>query len=145
MIDVNSTPYETSIGVPSVQDYRMLRTSAGLLDKEPEAAAIGLDNTWHGVVVTHAGQPVGMGRIVGDGGCHLQLVDICVLPEHQGGGLGHLIMQALSDELDRRAPASAWVSLIADGDAHHLYRKFGFADTAPDGIGMYRTPRPAID
>jgi GNAT superfamily N-acetyltransferase len=137
---MNSKSYEVSAGVPSVQDYRMLRTRAGLLDKDPEAAAIGLANTWHGVVVTHAGQPVGMGRIVGDGGCHLQLVDICVLPEHQGQGLGRLIMQALSDELDRRAPASAWISLIADGNAHHLYRKFGFADTAPDGIGMYRVP-----
>lgn len=142
---VSTEPYAVSDGVPSVQDYRMLRTGAGLLDKDPEAAAIGLGNTWHGVLVTRAGRPVGMGRIVGDGGCHLQLVDICVLPAHQGRGLGRRIMQALCDALDRRAPACAWVSLIADGDAHHLYRKFGFADTAPDGIGMYRLPRPATD
>jgi hypothetical protein len=25
---------------------------------------------------------------------------------------------------------------IADGEAHHLYRKFGFTDTAPESIGM---------
>ena len=49
-------------------------------------------------------------------------------------------MQALVDELDRRAPSSAYISLIADGDAHHLYRKFGFIDTAPGSIGMYRVP-----
>lgn len=137
--------YQTQFGVPTVRDYRMLRTRAGLLDKEPEAAAIGLANSWHSVVVTQAGRPVGMGRIVGDGACHLQIVDVCVLPEHQGRGLGRLIMQALCDELDDRAPASAWISLIADGDAHHLYRRFGFVDTAPDGIGMYRAPRPAVD
>jgi transposase-like protein len=40
-IDGDSAPYKLSNGVPSVRDYRMLRTSADLLDEEPEAAAAG--------------------------------------------------------------------------------------------------------
>lgn len=80
-----------------------------------------------------------MGRIVGDGGTAFQIVDICVCPAHQGRGLGKRIMAALTEELERRAPATAYVSLIADGPARFLYEKFGFVDTARhDSIGMYR-------
>ncbi|MDX2704910.1 GNAT family N-acetyltransferase [Streptomyces sp. PA03-6a] len=132
-------PYELRPGVPSVEVFRRLRTEAGLSDKAPEAVALALPNTWYGVLVHHQGQPIGMGRIIGDGGTAFQIVDICVHPGHQGRGLGRRIMAALTDELERRAPATAYVSLIADGPAHHLYEKFGFADTAThDSIGMYR-------
>ncbi|MEV5983250.1 GNAT family N-acetyltransferase [Streptomyces sp. NPDC052114] len=137
-----SDSYDLRTGVPSVEDYRRLRTDAGLSDKDPAAAAIALPNTWHGVVLHHEGTPIGMGRIIGDGGTAFQVVDICVHPDHQGRGLGRHIMAALTEELERRAPATAYVSLIADGPARFLYEKFGFADTAAHGsIGMYRFMR----
>ncbi|MEU7161774.1 GNAT family N-acetyltransferase [Streptomyces chrestomyceticus] len=146
--------YEVRPGVPSADTYRRLRRATGLGDKSAEGAAIGLPNTWYGVTV-HASpgpadaatadgaDPVGMGRIIGDGGCFFQIVDICVLPQHQGHGLGKRIMAALTAELERRAPAGAYVSLIADGDARHLYAKFGFTETAPASVGMAFMPRPA--
>jgi ribosomal protein S18 acetylase RimI-like enzyme len=131
--------YILRIGVPSADTYRHLRSATGLGAKTAQSAEAGLPNTWHGVVVLHEEQPVGMGRVIGDGGCFFQVVDICVLPEHQGQGLGRRIMGELVAELDRRAPASAYVSLIADGDAQYLYEKFGFKHTAPASVGMYRT------
>ncbi|MEU5894619.1 MULTISPECIES: GNAT family N-acetyltransferase [Streptomyces] len=138
--DPYGDPYELRAEVPSVETFRRLRTDAGLSDKAPEAVALALPNTWHGVVLHHEGEPIGMGRIIGDGGTAFQLVDICVHPAHQGRGLGRRIMAALTEELERRAPATAYVSLIADGPARHLYEKFGFADTAThDSIGMYRS------
>ncbi|MBD0422063.1 GNAT family N-acetyltransferase [Streptomyces sp. NPDC052309] len=131
--------YELRAGVPSVEVFRRLRTDAGLSDKAPEAVAPALLNTWYGVVLHHEGEPIGMGRIIGDGGTAFQIVDICVHPAHQGRGLGTRIMAALTGELERRAPATAYVSLIADGPARFLYQKFGFADTAAhDSIGMFR-------
>ncbi|GGZ14498.1 AttT protein [Streptomyces inusitatus] len=130
--------YEVRAGVPSVETYRRLRGATGLTVWPLAAAEAGLPNTWHGVLVHHGGETVGMGRIVGDGGCFFQIVDICVLPEHQGQGLGKLIMAELVGELERRAPAGAYVSLIADGDARHLYAKFGFTETAPASVGMAR-------
>ncbi|MER6677154.1 GNAT family N-acetyltransferase [Streptomyces sp. NPDC000983] len=129
--------------MPSVEVYRRLRTDAGLSDKDPEAVALALPNTWHGVVLSHAGRPVGMGRVIGDGGTAFQIVDICVHPAHQGRGLGGRIMAALTGELERRAPATAYVSLIADGPARFLYEKYGFTDTAAhDSVGMYRVMGP---
>ncbi|MFI1103881.1 GNAT family N-acetyltransferase [Streptomyces melanogenes] len=139
MTDIND-PYQLRVGVPSVEVFRRLRLDAGLSDKAPEAVALALPNTWYGVVLYYEDEPIGMGRIIGDGGTAFQVVDMCVHPAHQGRGLGKRIMAALTGELERRAPATAYVSLIADGPARFLYEQFGFADTAEhDSIGMYRS------
>ncbi|MER6917261.1 GNAT family N-acetyltransferase [Streptomyces sp. NPDC000594] len=148
-MNVAHGPYLIESGVPSVEVFRRLRTDAGLSDKHPDAVALALPNTWYGVVLRHGDEPIGMGRVIGDGGTAFQIVDICVHPAHQGRGLGRRIMAALMDELRRRAPATAYVSLIADGEARYLYEKFGFAETTRhNSIGMYWTadaPAPADD
>ncbi|MFI9332047.1 GNAT family N-acetyltransferase [Kitasatospora sp. NPDC052868] len=133
-----SNPYELRSGVPDVDTFRRLRTGAGMSDRPAAAVAAGLPNTWYGVTVHHEGRTVGMGRVVGDGGSVFQIVDVCVLPEHQGRGLGRRIMARLTAELESRAPAGAYVSLIADGPAHHLYAQYGFTPTAPRSAGMHR-------
>lgn len=130
--------YAVEARPPGVKDYRRIRLAAGLQDRTPEAAERGLAGTCFGVSVLHEGEVVGMGRIIGDGGCFFQVVDIAVVPEHQGNGLGKLIMTELMAYLEAQAPPSAYVSLIADGEAHRLYRQYGFQMTAPESVGMYR-------
>jgi ribosomal protein S18 acetylase RimI-like enzyme len=130
------TDYELISGTPGVDDYRRLRKVVGLSEKSQAAAEAGLPNTWFAVTVRHEGAIVGMGRVIGDGGTAFQIVDIAVEPEHQGKGLGKRIVAALVDHLRANAPASAYVSLIADGDAQYLYAKYGFAPVMPDSIGM---------
>jgi ribosomal protein S18 acetylase RimI-like enzyme len=128
--------YQLIPGIPSVADYRRLRAVTGLSPKTQEAAEAGLPNSWFAVTVRCAGRTVGMGRVIGDGGTAFQITDIAVEPEHQGKGLGKQIMAALMAHLYANAPASAYVSLIADGDAKHLYAQFGFAPVMPASIGM---------
>jgi ribosomal protein S18 acetylase RimI-like enzyme len=130
---------------PAVVDYMRLRAAAGMSARSVEGAEIGLPNSWFGVTIRHEGRAVGMGRVIGDGGTAFQIVDIVVEPDHQKRGLGKRIMTALMEQLTTRAPANAYVSLIADGDAQFLYAKYGFAPTAPESIGMYWRvpPRPA--
>lgn len=101
-----------------------------------EAATRGLVNTLFAVQILFDDEPVGMGRVIGDGGCFFQVVDIAVLPAHQGKGLGKAIMRAIVDWLDLQVPPSGYVSLIADGKANLLYAGFGFVPTAPKSIGM---------
>lgn len=127
--------YTLSLTIPTVEDYCRLRLVAGLSPRSEAAARAGLPNSSVAVVVSHDGRAVGMGRVTGDG-LNYQVVDIAVEPAHQGRGLGKRIMAALMDELARTAPAEAYVSLIADGDAHRLYAQFGFAPVAPASIGM---------
>ncbi len=127
--------YTVTVETPGVEDYCRLRRVAGLTPRSEKAAAAGLPNTVTGVVVRHGIEVVGMGRVMGDGLCY-QVVDIAVEPAHQGRGLGKAIMSALMKELRQIAPAEAYVSLIADGDAKHLYAQYGFEPTAPASIGM---------
>jgi GNAT superfamily N-acetyltransferase len=77
-----------------------------------------------------------MGRVIGDGGTAFQIVDIAVLPSHQGKGLGKLILREISDYLAGTVPETGYVSLIAEGPAKDLYAQFGFAPTAPASISM---------
>ena len=123
-------------GVPTPEDYLALRAAGGLSAFSDAAAREGLGGTLHGVLAEIDGEIVGMGRIIGDGGCFFQIIDIVVHPSYQGFGLGKAIMSALMDWLSESAPDGAYVSLIADRPADMLYAKFGFRETAPASIGM---------
>ena len=72
----------------------------------------------------------------------LPSVDIAVDPAHQGRGLGKAVMAALVEHLRATVPAEAYISLIADGEAHRLYAQYGFQPTAPASIGMALFLRP---
>ncbi|AVF04992.1 MULTISPECIES: GNAT family N-acetyltransferase [Devosia] len=128
--------YELIPTTPDVDDYLRLRIAAGLSAKTREQAEIGLPNSWYGVTVLLDGSAVGMGRVIGDGGTAFQIVDIALEPAHHGKGLGKAIMAALMARLKAEAPEGAYVSLIADGDAKHLYAKYGFEPVMPASIGM---------
>jgi ribosomal protein S18 acetylase RimI-like enzyme len=134
-MDMIGNGYTATVRIPPVEDYLRLRRSAGLSPRSAAAAEAGLPHTVVGVVVTHDGRAVGMGRVHGDG-LFYQVVDIAVEPEHQGKGIGKMIMTCLMRELRGIAPAEAYVSLIADGGANALYARFGFEPTAPASVGM---------
>ena len=121
---------------PSVAEYRMLREASGLSPKSHEAAVAGLAGGLFAVTLRDGDMAIGMGRIIGDGGCHYQIVDIAVLPDYQGQGWGAAIMQRLMEWIGANVPDTGYISLIADGDAKHLYAKYGFQETAPASIGM---------
>ena len=129
--------YQLIERLPTIEEYRELRRLSGLSGKSQEAAARGLPNTIHAVVIQHAGETIGMGRVIGDGGTAYQVTDIAVLEAHRGRGLGKQIVAALVDWLKANAPPTAYVSLIADGPAKGLYAQYGFAETAPESVGMY--------
>lgn len=131
--------------IRSVETYRALRSGSGLSEKSIEAAEHGLPRTLFAVQVLDGDHPVGMGRVVGDGGCFYQVVDIAVLKEQQGKGIGKMIMSEIVKYLEANVPESGYVSLIADGQAQNLYAQFGFVHTAPASVGMAfkRRPTPA--
>jgi len=121
---------------PGVEDYRRLRVEAGLSAKTAEAATRGLANTLYGVSLLRDGAIVGMGRIIGDNGTVFTVVDIAIVPALQGRGLGRRVLVALDAWLQANVPESAYVTLVADGDAKYLYAKFGFAESAPFAVNM---------
>lgn len=133
---MNTAPVELVERFPGAEDYCRLRAEAGMATRTVEAARRGLANTLYGVSLLRDGEVVGMGRVIGDGGCFFIVVDIAVTPACQGRGLGKRIMGALDAWLRVNAPPSAVVSLVADGDAKHLYAKYGFVETTPHSVNM---------
>lgn len=136
---MNVDKYSVNFGELDPHTYIHLRTACGLSTKTLEAAQIGLANSMCLVVVLdmdHNKQPVGMGRIIGDGGCHCQIVDICILPAHQKLGLGKRIMEKLKEYIDNILPSSCYISLVADGEAYKLYAQYGFEEVWPISRGM---------
>lgn len=121
---------------PEPETYCRMRVDAGLSPKTLQAARRGLANTLYGVSLVQAGQVVGMGRIIGDNGTVFTVVDIAVAPALQGRGLGKRILASLDAWLQANVPESAYVTLVADGDARYLYAKFGFAESAPYAVNM---------
>lgn len=128
--------YAITHEIPGCEEYIALRAAAGLSPKTVEAARRGLPGSLFAVSVRSGARLVGMARVVGDGGCNYEVVDVAVHPDHQRRGLGSSLMEAVMTWLRATAPPSAYVSLIADHGAPALYRKFGFEFTAPDSVGM---------
>ncbi|MBB4844855.1 ribosomal protein S18 acetylase RimI-like enzyme [Paucibacter oligotrophus] len=131
-----NSAYRSIHQTPDIATYQALRQQAGLSPKSHEAAAMGLPNSLFSVQILQGETPVGMGRVIGDGGCFFQVVDIAVLPAHQGQGLGKRIMAEIMSYLREAVPPSGYVSLIADGQAKELYTQYGFKETAPRSVGM---------
>lgn len=127
---------------PPLDDYRRLRAESGLSPVTAEQAAGALANSWAFCHVRDpgSGEVVAMGRVLGDGGWYFHLADMATLPAHQGRGLGRRVLTWLLAEIDERAPANPYVTLMADGPGRPLYRSMGFVETAPHSLGM-RLPR----
>lgn len=88
------------------------------------------------VVPEETGTTVGMGRVLGDGGWCLHVVDMAVLPQHQRSGVGDAVLTALLQSIRREAPPGALVNLLADPPGRRLYERHGFRLTAPASEGM---------
>ncbi|MEM9705999.1 MAG: GNAT family N-acetyltransferase [Pseudomonadota bacterium] len=135
--DTLPEPYRLLPIGPTPDEYLMLRRIGGLGPFSKAAAEVGARGHLYAVTLFHGQETIGMGRIIGDGGCFYQIVDIVVSPDHQGKGLGKAIMRALMTFMETQ-PATAYVSLIADLPADKLYEQFGFEPTTPKSIGMAR-------
>ncbi len=127
------TGYRLVERTPSVDEYNGVRAAAGLGERDPGAAEVGLPNTLFGVCV-ESGDLVGIGRIIGDGGFFFQVVD--VVPEHQRQGLGKMVMDALMAWLRHSAPTGAYVQLVTETGTTRFYEKYGFRVRAPERSGM---------
>jgi ribosomal protein S18 acetylase RimI-like enzyme len=134
---MNTRKYDQRNELPEVDEYCALRAACDLPPRTTAAASKGLPNSIFATTIRDQGRLIAMGRLIGDGGCNLEVVDIAVHPEYQKRGLGGFIMSEIMSYISENAPVSAFVSLIADHHSPALYSKFGFKPTAPDSIGMF--------
>jgi GNAT superfamily N-acetyltransferase len=113
--------------LPTVIEYLSLRDSVNFSPRSVEAAAKGLPGSLYSVTARKDGRAVGMARIV---------VDVIVIPELQGQGIGSELMNRLSSWMEVNVPPGGMVILTADEPGRKLYERHGFHYSAPESPGM---------
>lgn len=86
--------------------------------------------------------PVGMARLMGDGGMSFYIKDFAVLPDYQGQGVGRALMNAMESWIEKQLQPGWAVSLelISSKGKESFYAKFGFEQRPNDwdGAGMMK-------
>ncbi len=98
------------------------------------------------LLILAAGQPVGR-LYVDASGAELRLIDILILPQWRGRGIGRALIAAVQAHAATAGKPVALSVLRANGGAVTLYRRLGFATTGFDEfwLAMRWTPDPAAE
>lgn len=126
--------------VPSPKEFCEMRVKAGLSAKSLKAATIALPNSLYGISIRQGEALIAMGRVVGDGACNFEVVDVAVDPIHQGQELGRKVMEYIDNYLSSVALEGSYVSMIADEPA--FYEKLGYKLVSPSCQGMTKKFKP---
>jgi GNAT superfamily N-acetyltransferase len=79
---------------------------------------------------------VGFGRVVTDYSVFAWLLDIFIIKEHRGKGLGKLLVEAIITHQDLRL-VKRW--MLGTQDAHSLYYQYGFRELNEPDLFMEMT------
>ena len=112
----------------SIEDYNDLRGSVDFITIREKRARIALENSLYTLIALDDGKPVGMARVVGDGGYVYFICDVIVRPAYQSRGLGRRIieqvLQWLEDQVDEGE--TIMVNLMSAMNKEPFYEKLGF-------------------
>ena len=125
-------------------EYDRIRDSVGWAHFSEEQAQRALNNSLFTIAARDGGRTVGMGRLLGDG-LYYVVVDVAVIPEYQGQGIGGEILARLLAYSESNIPIGgrASVQLIAEKGKEAFYEKFGFKKIPHEhcGTGMRKILR----
>lgn len=112
----------------SIEQYNDLRTSVDFIPVRPKRAEIALKNSLFTLIAMKDDTPIGMARVVGDGGYVYFICDVIVRPAYQSHGLGRRIIEAVLDWLEHQVEEgeTIMVSLMSAMNKESFYQKLGF-------------------
>ena len=118
----------------SVDDYNALRKAVNWIKVTEKRAAIALNNSFYICVALCENKPVGMVRIVSDGGYTYFITDVIVHPDYQGRHIGKELISKVLDYIERDVldGETVMVSLMSAFEREGFYEQFGF-HTRPFG------------
>jgi len=94
-------------------------------------------------VIEQRGEPAGR-LYLEPRGSRLHIVDIALLPEWRGKGVGTAILRALQD-VARAQGKGVGIMVEVFNPARQLYRRLGFTETADHGVYLEMEWRPQAD
>jgi predicted N-acetyltransferase YhbS len=125
----------------SVTDYNMLRKSVGWNEIEKTQAQIGINNSAYLVAAYYDNKSIGLTRVISDGGYGVFIVDVIVLPEFQGKGVGKAMMEMTMNSIKNSLKEGycAYVNLMSAKGRESFYSKFGFEARPNENVGAGMT------
>ena len=127
------------------EQFLKLYTSVGWEPPGIEQVQKALENTIATFTAYDKNTPVGMVRLIGDGGMSFYIKDFAVVPEYQSKGVGTLLLAALEKYIKENIARDWAVSLelISSKEAVPFYQKHGFEERPCewDGPGMFKMIR----
>lgn len=117
--------------------YLSLRASVHWKVLTREQAKKALSNSLYTITAIRQGEPVGMGRIVGDGAVICYIQDFVVKSEYQGEGIGRQMMERLILYVEslRMENSEMMLCLMCAKGREKFYEKFGFVGRPTDNLG----------
>lgn len=116
------------------EGYQMLAQAVGWEHRSVSQARDLIINARHSVTAWRGETLVGMGRSTGTGARYAHLVDIAVLPDCHGMGVGSALMAHLLKLVDHETSEDATVTLHATPGAEAFYTRFGFQGSQTPGL-----------
>lgn len=119
-----------------------LYTSAGWEPPSIDQVEMALQHTIANFTAYDEDTPVGMVRLLGDGGMSFYVKDFVVIPSFRSKGIGTLLLGSV----EKYIISDGWavsLELISSKEAVNFYKKFGFEERPCewDGPGMFKMIR----
>ncbi|HEX4083543.1 MAG TPA: GNAT family N-acetyltransferase [Chthoniobacteraceae bacterium] len=113
--------------LPSLDEYRRLAAAVGWSGfTNLEAVAKSLPQSLFSIVAEKDGELIGATRVGGDGAIFFYIMDVAVMPEMQGRGIGTALMNAAVAYISANAPEGALTYLFTGARRSTFYQRFGF-------------------
>ena len=113
-----------------VDTFLALYTSLGWDPPREAQVHAALQNSLATFAAYEDGIPVGMARLIGDGGMSFYIKDFAILPSHQGKGIGTELICAMERYI-RDTVDPGWavsLELISTKEAVPFYKRMGFEE-----------------
>lgn len=121
----------------TIEEYNDLRASVDFITIRPNRAETALKNSLYLLVARDKDQPVGMARVVGDGGYVYFICDVIVRPDYQSRGLGRHIIETVLSWLREQVGEedTIMINLMSALGKEPFYEKLGFHKRPFDNHG----------
>jgi GNAT superfamily N-acetyltransferase len=136
-MSLNNPVIEYLAELPTPDEFERLYRSSGWTEAfavPADRLAASLPHAWYAICARRGGQIVGTGLVLSDGVLHALIVDVIVLPQMRGQGVGTEIMKRLVARCQEAGVLQ--VQLFSARGKRAFYEHLGFVARPDDGPGM---------
>jgi N-acetylglutamate synthase-like GNAT family acetyltransferase len=123
--------------LPSIKDYWELFNTTGWNEEynfSNTDLKKAISNSWYYISVYKKNKLIGFGRIISDGIHHALIVDLIILPDLQGKGIGGQLLERLINKCTGCNIRD--IQLFSAKDKYSFYEKYKFIKRADNAPGM---------